>query len=562
MHGAARDSGLFVFYARATKTVLRRPSVAAPLLLGWLMHGLGHAAIALAAAACARSLLSGALSSGAAGAASAFWLSLLGLAAISAKVCGGAWAAHAQAKVAGDLGGGLRLRVLDGWLGAVSRGQARHFDHGPDRLPSDAASEASTSTRALAALTSDVREVELGLTAGLLGSVRAAAQLAPLLALLAWLAPNLSLYAVLALSVFGWGLGRARRALKRAHALSARQADALLEAADDAVRHADLWATYGAGGVVRAQIQQLNAAFTQRASRLELWGAGVSGASEWLAGLALVLVLGLVRAGVIATPDASIVPFAVAFFMAYRPLRELGDARLAFARADASFSRLRPWLREPATESDVAPRAVAWPVGPLVVDALTLAHGSLAPVTLTLAPGEIVVVRGPTGVGKTTLLRTLLGLEAEVGGSVHYAGNSIAGAPAGPRTRPFAWVPQDAPLLRATLAQNVALGDPDAIPADALAAIGASRLEHDLGTSRLVTERALSGGERQWISLARALATRQPVLLLDEPTSGLDPDSQRMVLSAIARLRGRRSVLLITHRSEPSEIADRVVVLG
>jgi ABC-type transport system involved in cytochrome bd biosynthesis fused ATPase/permease subunit len=87
-------------------------------------------------------------------------------------------------------------------------------------------------------------------------------------------------------------------------------------------------------------------------------------------------------------------------------------------------------------------------------------------------------------------------------------------------------------------------------------------LVDDLGTERLgVGGRAVSGGERQWIALARAIATGQPVLLLDEPTTGLDPEAEALVLLAIARLRGERSVLLVTHRPEPLVIADRVVRL-
>jgi ABC-type transport system involved in cytochrome bd biosynthesis fused ATPase/permease subunit len=71
----------------------------------------------------------------------------------------------------------------------------------------------------------------------------------------------------------------------------------------------------------------------------------------------------------------------------------------------------------------------------------------------------------------------------------------------------------------------------------------------------------VSGGERQWIALARAIATGQPILLLDEPTSGLDAEAQRRVLEAVACLRGRRTVLLVTHRVEPLGVADLVVRL-
>jgi ABC-type transport system involved in cytochrome bd biosynthesis fused ATPase/permease subunit len=124
------------------------------------------------------------------------------------------------------------------------------------------------------------------------------------------------------------------------------------------------------------------------------------------------------------------------------------------------------------------------------------------------------------------------------------------------------WVPQDAPILADTLAANVALGAA-ADPRVALSTLGAAHLVDALGTARLgAAGRPVSGGERQWISLARAIATRQPVLLLDEPTSGLDPASQAEVLAAILKLRGARSVLMVTHRAEPLSIADSVVEVG
>ena len=194
------------------------------------------------------------------------------------------------------------------------------------------------------------------------------------------------------------------------------------------------------------------------------------------------------------------------------------------------------------------------------------ASGDGAPLTLRIEAGTIAVLAGPTGVGKTTLLRTLLGLERAAGGDILFDGEPLGDAPAGPGARPFAWVPQDAPLVADTLAANVALGAPErrrrrgAIAA--LESMGAAHLVAALRTERLgAGGRVVSGGERQWIALARAIATRQPVLLLDEPTSGLDPASQQRVLRAIARLRGKRTVLIVTHRPEPLDIADVVVRL-
>jgi ABC-type transport system involved in cytochrome bd biosynthesis fused ATPase/permease subunit len=189
-----------------------------------------------------------------------------------------------------------------------------------------------------------------------------------------------------------------------------------------------------------------------------------------------------------------------------------------------------------------------------------LPHSAAGPIDFCVEPGQIAVVCGPVGIGKTTLLRTLLGLELPRAGTIAYGGRALAGV--GPRARPFAWAPQEAPVLADTLEANVRLADEASSAEDALAAIGALHVAETMGGARLGAARAPSGGERQWISLARAVATRQPVLVLDEPTSGLDARAQDAVLAAIARMRGRRSVLLVTHRPEPLPIADVLIRLG
>ncbi len=273
-------------------------------------------------------------------------------------------------------------------------------------------------------------------------------------------------------------------------------------------------------------------------------------------------------------------PFAVTFFLAYRPIRDLTDARLPRARASVAADALAPLFdaadradggvelsRAPAPPGDAEAARTTWSLAPLEVDGLKLARGIGAAegaegVSFRAAPGSVVAVVGATGSGKSTLLRTLLGLEAPVAGTVRYGGASLEARPSGPASRPFAWVPQDAPLLSDTLEANVALAPGSGDPREALDAIGAGALAEAVGGARLGVEgRALSGGERQWVAIARAVATGLPVLLLDEPTSGLDAASQARVLEAIARLKGARTVILVTHREEPLAIADAVVRL-
>jgi ABC-type multidrug transport system fused ATPase/permease subunit len=436
----------------------------------------------------------------------------------------------------------------------------------------DGAPEVGPFARGVAALTTRVREVEQGLGAGVLGGARAAAQLALLAVALVALSPRLATAALLVFAPFSALLARTRRRWKTAYARAAREADALLEAADQAVRHADLWTTYGAEKMVRANVGGLGTAIAEREARLEAGAAAMSGANEILGSIALVCALWAARAGWLghAAEGGTLLSFTVVFFLAYKPLRELAEARLALGRASAGFADLRVLApppdaaeaSEPETDEEGTPNGHSgWPLEPLELHDVKLGRGAGRTVSMSVGKGCIVAVLGPTGAGKTTLLRTLLGLEPPVAGDICYGGKSLVGARLGPAARPFAWVPQDSPLLADTLVSNVALGATVDVRS-ALAGLGAEQLFGDLGSARLgAGGREVSGGEKQWIALARAIATRQPVLLLDEPTSGLDADAQQRVLLAIAGLRGKRSVVLVTHRPEPLAIADAVVRL-
>jgi ABC-type multidrug transport system fused ATPase/permease subunit len=480
-------------------------------------------------------------------------LCLLGFASAFVKTGAGTISTYAQKRAAFRVGNAVRREIADAILRA-GRGSSAADTH--------------------AALAVRLREIERGADEGALSALRAAAHLVPLAIALMLLSSRLALTAFAALLPFAIALGVVRRRLRTSHTRASRLAEQLHAGLDELVRHLDLWRTYGAARRVGRALDAAGEQAGLAAARAEAARTALSGANEILAAGALLIVVALVERGALPLGEGPLVAFAAVFFLMYRPLRDLGDARIALERGAQALTDLHQVATDlgddTAVHSNVSSACTGWPPASLAVRALSVHRGAHAttPLGLDAAPGEVVAIVGPTGSGKTSFLRALLGLERDVTGSVRYGERDLAGAGVGPDERPFAWVPQEPAIVTGTLADNVALGlpehDSDAVARvrDALAALGARSLAGREGASLSAGGPELSGGERQWIAIARALSTGLPVLLLDEPTAGLDAESQERVLDALAALRGKRTVILVTHRPEPLAIADRVVRLG
>jgi ATP-binding cassette, subfamily C, bacterial CydD len=258
----------------------------------------------------------------------------------------------------------------------------------------------------------------------------------------------------------------------------------------------------------------------------------------------------------------------------YLPLRNLGTQFHASADGLAVAERLLDLLDEPPAAASGGAGAPSPRDVPVRLERVSFAYPAregavLDSVDLALAPGETVALVGPSGSGKSTVASLLLRLAEPSAGRVRVGEVDLAACdPAGWRAH-VAWMPQQPTLFRGTVADNIRLGDAGADDERVRAAAelsGADAFVRELpdgyGTVVGGGGRPLSAGERQRIALARAFLRDAPLVVLDEPTANLDPVSAELVGEAVERLREGRTVLLIAHRRELVERADRVVTLA
>jgi len=193
------------------------------------------------------------------------------------------------------------------------------------------------------------------------------------------------------------------------------------------------------------------------------------------------------------------------------------------------------------------------PVGAtLVIDRVASAP-ALTGVSATIAPGDRIIVTGPTGSGKSTLLGLMMRFDDPDEGTLMLGGAALDRIAYRTLAQHFAYVPQEPVVLTGTLADNIRLGKPDASDREIediarRATLGPVIERSALGIHQPIGHRgsALSGGEQQRLALARALISDAPILVLDEATSALDEARERIIANLVRDL--HKTAIIVTHR--------------
>ena len=295
-----------------------------------------------------------------------------------------------------------------------------------------------------------------------------------------------------------------------------------------------------------------------------------SGVLEFFAALSVALVAvycGFNLLRLLPFPAPETLTLTRAFFVlalapeVYAPPRRLAAAYHDRQAAEAAVVALGV---EPTGAPARRRTQMVWPTAPAVeFRDVTIRYGDgpavLSRFNLTVPPGSIVALTGPSGSGKSSLLHLLLGLAPLSAGDVTVGDTrlSLVGDLAGS----VGWASQAPVVVPGTLRSNIALARPNARVGDVLRAAGQAGLSGDL--DRILDERGggMSGGERRRLGLARAFLSDARLLLLDEPTANLDRETEARLIAVIRRAAAGRTTVVVTHSRAVMSLADQVVRL-
>ncbi|MEV8614310.1 ABC transporter ATP-binding protein [Amycolatopsis sp. NPDC051373] len=314
--------------------------------------------------------------------------------------------------------------------------------------------------------------------------------------------------------------------------------------------------------------------------RTKVREARVSGAYAPLVDItevtALLLVVG---AGIWEISQHHLTPGGVLAFTAYvgylyPPLRQLGSLTIMVNAATASSDRISELLNTRPTVVDHAgAHVLAHSRGEISVDRVSYRYpdadrSALTELSFTVRRGQLVVITGASGAGKSTITKLLLRFADPSSGSIRLDGFDLRGITTESLREQVTLVLQQTQVFHGTVRDNIAYGRPSATDSQIVAAAVAadahefiSALPEGYQTALDGAGHRLSGGQRQRLAIARAIVRDTPILVLDEPTAGLDARAVQRVIEPLRRLASGKTTILISHDLSLAPASDHILML-
>ncbi|MBZ9992324.1 ABC transporter ATP-binding protein [Mesorhizobium sp. BH1-1-4] len=405
--------------------------------------------------------------------------------------------------------------------------------------------------------------------------VRDLVTLAALIGIMVWQQPALSLICFVVGPIAIYGVNRILKRVRKFAAMEFRSVGQIVQVMQETAIGVRVVKSFNLEGLMRKRMYRAVADVEDRANNIAALEAVTSPVMETLAGLAIagaVMVSGLLVLQGGQMPG-NIMAFIAALLLAYEPAKRLARVRISLESGIVGVRMMFQLADEPLTlaEKPDARPLLAGP-GEIRFDAVSFAYQNGPPVLdgfdLTLAPGKMTALVGPSGGGKSTILNLIMRMYDPRSGKVLLDGQDISHATLASLREKIAYVSQDTFLFAGTIMHNIRLGREGATDDEVIAAARAANA-HDFimaqakGYETDVGENGglLSGGQRQRISIARAMLRNAEILLLDEATSALDAESEALFRDALQQLTEGRTTIVIAHRLSTVHQADTIVVL-
>ena len=326
---------------------------------------------------------------------------------------------------------------------------------------------------------------------------------------------------------------------------------------------------------LRGKLSDLISIAEERANKIARVSERMTPITEVLAGFAIAGVIAYAgyRASVAGEPPGAVFSFIAALLLAYDPARRLARVQVNLERSLVNARMIYEILDvEPLQRDAVDAPELAAGAGEIRFDKVVFGYAPGQPVlngvSFTAAAGKTTAIVGTSGAGKSTVIALMQRFYDVWEGAISVDGQNIADVTKQSLRRSIAYVSQQPYLFEGTIRDNIRYGRPDATDAEVEEAARLAQADDFVralprGYETPVGENGMSfsGGQRQRLSIARAIVRRAPILLLDEATSALDNESEAKVQKALETVMAGRTTIVIAHRLSTVVNAERILVL-
>jgi len=269
----------------------------------------------------------------------------------------------------------------------------------------------------------------------------------------------------------------------------------------------------------------------------------------------------------------SLLAFQAYLAYVFGPAQFLASSNLQFQKALAALERVSAIFDIAPEDNRKDGRKVGKLKGDIEFKNICFGYNGYEPVlkdiSLIIRAGERMALVGPSGIGKTTLMSLILRFYRPAGGEIYFDGLPATDYNTDSLRRRIGYASQEPKILTGTVMENLRYGDPNAGKAQIVQAARISAIHDDIqklpqGYETIIGEKGLnlSEGQKQRLSMARALVKNPDILILDEPTSALDSETEKSIFDALPDMVSGKTILVTSHRLSTIRQADRILLLN